>query len=430
MQIHVVQQGDSVYSIAGLYDTTPNAIIEANELETPDDLVIGQAIVIPIVGQYYFVQPGDSLYTIGLRFNTTADELARVNGISKNAILNVGFRLYIPEQPPTMTSANAYIEPFGGEVSDTLKASAQTRAAQLSYLAPFSYEINEDGTLKSPPLDDFKGIAANNDASLMMVVTNLADGEFSAELGRKFLTDTALQDTLLDNIVNTAKEIGYEDVHFDMEFLPIELKENYNQFLRKAKQRLTKEDLLMSTALAPKTSADQKGAWYEAHDYKAHGEIADFVVLMTYEWGYSGGPPRAVSPIGPVTEVVDYALTEMPAEKILLGQNLYGYDWTLPYEPGGEYAKAVSPQRAIQIAKENNVNILYDEEEQAPYFTYTDQEGNDHEVWFEDARSIQQKFDLIKDRGLKGISYWKLGLSFPQNWLLLSNQFNVEKKQK
>jgi len=429
MQIHVVQSGESVFSIANLYDSTPNAIIDANELETPGDLVVGQAIVVPIVGQFYFVQPGDSLYSIARRFGTTAEELARVNNLQVDQPLQPGFRLYIPEQPPVNISTNAYIEPFGGEVSDTLQSSAENRAPLLSYLAPFSYEIQPDGSLKAPPLDDFKAIADNNDASLMMVVTNLAEDGFSAELGRTILTNEDLQNTLLDNIIQTTREIGFRDVHFDMEFLPPELKENYNQFLRKAKERLSAEGLLMSTALAPKTSADQEGLWYEAHDYKAHGEIADFVVLMTYEWGYSGGPPRAVSPIGPVTEVVDYALTEMPADKILLGQNLYGYDWTLPYEPGGEFAKAVSPQRAIQIARENNVNISYDQEEQAPFFTYTDASGSEHEVWFEDARSIQQKFDLIKNRGLRGISYWKLGLSFPQNWLLLSSQFNVEKNQ-
>ncbi|SFK12728.1 spore germination protein [Halobacillus dabanensis] len=428
MQIHVVQQGDSVFSIAGLYDSTPNAIIEANELETPGDLVIGQALVVPIVGQFYFVQQGDSLYSIAQQFNTTPQQLAQVNGIQAGMTLPVGLRLYIPEQAPTPITANAYIEPYGGEVSENLRSAAENRAANLTYLAPFSYEIQEDGSLKAPPLDNFKEIAQQNDAGLMMVVTNLAEDGFNAELARTILSDEALQDQLLDNIIQITQQVGFQDVHFDMEFLPPEMKENYNQFLRKAKNRLSAEGLLISTALAPKTSAEQEGAWYEAHDYKAHGEIVDFVVLMTYEWGYSGGPPRAVSPIGPVTEVVDYALTEMPASKILLGQNLYGYDWTLPYEPGGEFAKAVSPQQAIQIARENNVSISYDEEEQAPYFTYTDTTGNEHEVWFEDARSIQRKFDLIKDRGLLGISYWKLGLSFPQNWLLLSGQFSIDKK--
>ncbi|MFE5278570.1 spore gernimation protein, partial [Bacillus cereus] len=102
------------------------------------------------------------------------------------------------------------------------------------------------------------------------------------------------------------------------------------------------------TALAPKTSAEQEGAWYEAHDYRAHGEIVDFVVIMTYEWGYSGGPAMAVSPIGPVRDVIEYALTEMPASKIMMGQNLYGYDWTLPFVQGS-IARAVSPQQAIEL---------------------------------------------------------------------------------
>ncbi len=150
---------------------------------------------------------------------------------------------------------------------------------------------------------------------------------------------------------------------------------------------------------------------------------------MTYEWGYSGGPPLAVSPIGPVTEVVDYALTEMPAEKIMLGQNLYGYDWTLPFIPGGEYARALSPQQAISVARENNVAIQYSEQSQAPFFFYTDTDGAEHEVWFEDGRSIQAKFDLIKRYRLRGISYWKLGLSFPQNWLLLDDQFEIRKRR-
>ncbi|UOQ95567.1 glycoside hydrolase family 18 protein [Halobacillus shinanisalinarum] len=429
MQIHVVTSGDSVYSIAAQYGSTPSAIIEANELETPGNLVVGQAIVIPGQGQFYFVQQGDSLYEIANQFGTTVETLIQVNQLQPNQILPVGYRLYIPQEASMEITTNAYIEPTGGQVSDVLRSSAEQRAPLLSYLAPFSYEIQEDGSLTAPPLDNFRAIAEANNASLMMVVTNLGEEGFSQELGRTILTNEQLQNTLLDNIVQTAQSVGFQDIHFDMEFLPPETRENYNQFLRKAKQRFTNEGLLLSTALAPKTSAEQEGAWYEAHDYQAHGEIVDFVVLMTYEWGYSGGPARAVSPIGPVTEVVNYALSVMPADKILLGQNLYGYDWTLPYEPGGEIADAVSPQQAIQIARENNVAISYSEEAQAPFFTYTDTSGNQHEVWFEDARSIQAKFDLIKRLNLKGISYWKLGLSFPQNWLLLGSQFTIAKNQ-
>jgi spore germination protein len=135
----------------------------------------------------------------------------------------------------------------------------------------------------------------------------------------------------------------------------------------------------------------------------------------------------AVSPIGPVRQVLEYALTEMPGSKILMGQNLYGYDWTLPYKPGNPQAQAISPQRGIELARERNAAILYDTTAQAPYFNYW-RDGKEHVVWFEDARSIQAKFNLIKELGLRGISYWHMGFKFPQNWTLLNETFKVKKR--
>lgn len=428
MQIHVVQAGQSLFGIARAYNTTVSAIVQANEVPNPGQLVVGQTLVIPIVGSYYWVQSGDSLYSIAQRFGISYLELARINGISVNQTLPIGFRLYIPPRPRRVAEINAYVEPIGGTVTPALEQAAQTAAPFLTYLAPFSFRIQRDGSLDAPPLDNFQAIARSNNVTLMMVVTNLEQGQFSAELGRIILTNETIQNRLLDNIIVTARQYNFRDIHFDMEFLPPELRENYNNFLRKAKARLSAQGFLMSTALAPKTSATQQGAWYEAHDYKAHGEISDFVVLMTYEWGFSGGPPMPVSPIGPVRQVIEYALTEMPASKIMMGQNLYGYDWTLPFVAGGQYAKAVSPQQAILLAAENNVPISYDYRAQAPYFDYTDNAGKQHRVWFEDARSIQAKFNLVKEKGLRGVSYWKLGLPFPQNWLLITNNFNVRKR--
>jgi|SRR5690625_3896091 len=427
MQIYTIRKGDTLSGIADRYGTTADALTTANELDAPNQLVVGQTLVIPIIGQFYFVKPGDSLYSIAQKFNMTYQELARVNNFPVGNLLPVGFRLYIPEQPKRQITSMAYIEPIGDTVSQTLQNAAMKTSPYLSYLAHFSYTINRDGSLNPPPLDNLNEIAAADNTALTLVVSNLENGAFSGELGHIILTVQAVQNTLLDNIVNTAQTVGYQDVHFDLEFLPPEDKEAYNNFLRKAKDRFSQAGLLMSTALAPKTSAKQQGTLYEAHDYAAHGEIADFVVLMTYEWGYSYGPPIAVSPLDEVQKVVEYALSEMPANKILLGQNLYGYDWQLPYEQGGKAARALSPQQAIDLAREQHAEIQFDPGAQAPFFIYTDTEGNQHEVWFEDARSIQAKFDLIKAFSLKGIAYWKLGLAFPQNWLLLRDNFTVTK---
>ncbi|WP_163540046.1 glycoside hydrolase family 18 protein [Gracilibacillus sp. YIM 98692] len=428
MQIYTVKQGDSLYNIANQYGISYQSIANANEIDATESLVVGQSLVIPIYGDFYTVQPGDSLYSIGQKFGLSASEIANANQINMYQPLSVGMTLYIPEGTKPEIEVNAYIEPTGGTVSETLENAARKHSESLTYLAPFSYQVTREGDLIPPPLNDFPQIAQENNAVLMLVVTNLEEGGFSQELGRIILTDENVQDRLLEQIIQTANEQGYGDVHFDFEFLPAETKQDYRAFLEKATQRLHNAGLLVSTALAPKTSAEQTGQWYEAHDYQAHGEIVDFVVLMTYEWGYSGGPAMAVSPIGPVTDVVNYALTEMPADKIMLGQNLYGYDWTLPYEPGGDIADAISPQQGIQLARENNQAIEFDTEAQAPYFFYYDEEGNQHEVWVEDARSIQAKFDLIKEKNLRGISYWKLGLAFPQNWVLLQDQFQIRKR--
>lgn len=426
MQTYVVSPGDTLYRIAHIYETNIDALTDANELEEPDNLVVGQALVIPIIGQFYFVQTGDTLATISRMFDISQEELAEVNDLSMDQELTMGLKIYIPDRPKPPITSNAYIQPGGDTVSDTLINSATKSAPFLTYLSPFSYIVNRDGTLQAPPLDDLPAIADVNDTSLMMAVTNMEEDAFSTELGQIILNVQAVQETLLDRIIQTAREIGYSDIHFDFEYLRPEDREAYNTFLRKARDRFHQEGLKLSTALAPKTSTTQEGILYEAHDYEAHGRIADMVVIMTYEWGYGGGPAQAVSPLNRVREVIEFALSVMPADKILLGQNLYGYDWTLPFEEGSQ-ATALSPKRAIALARRENVAIEYDTTAQAPFFMYDDADGNEHEVWFEDARSIQAKFDLIKELELLGISYWKLGLAFPQNWLLLGDNFNITK---
>ncbi|MDF2677645.1 MAG: glycoside hydrolase family 18, partial [Bacillota bacterium] len=182
----------------------------------------------------------------------------------------------------------------------------------------------------------------------------------------------------------------------------------------------------VSTALAPKESAEQRGVLYEAHDYPFHGRVADFVVLMTYEWGWRGGPPQAISPIDKMRSVLEYAVSVMPRDKILMGFQIYARDWVLPHVQG-QIAETFSEQEAMRRAYKYDAIIRYDEKAQSPYYNYKDEQGIQHEVWFEDARSAQAKFDLAKEFNLRGISYWALGYPFPQNWILLNDNFNIKK---
>lgn len=426
MQIHVVQRGQTLYGIAQAYGVTYQDIAVANEIPDPSRIVVGQALVIPIVGQYHWVQPGQSLYMIAGMYGMSVAELARINGISPTAPLQVGQRLYIPPRPKRSAEVLLYVEPRA-PVSQSFLNEVRRRARSVTYMAMFSYEVRRDGSLKAPPTENIPQIVQDAGAANALVVTNLEEFAFSPDLARDIFTNEEAQNQLFGNLIQIANDVGYKDIHFDFELMYPEDRELYNSFLRKARDRFHAAGLTISAALAPKAS-DIKTGIYGAHDYKTLGEILDFVSLMTYEWGFTFSEPQAVSPILPVQAVVEYAVSQIPRSKIFLGQNLYGYNWTSPYPPqGGAPARAISPQQAVALAVENNVEIQYDYTAQAPFFRYVDQEGVQHEVWFEDARSIQAKFNLIKQYQLRGIMYWKLGLAFPQNWLLLEDNFTIRK---
>ncbi|MCM3743745.1 glycoside hydrolase family 18 protein [Sporosarcina luteola] len=427
MLIHVVQQGQSLYGIGQTYGIPYEEIASANELTNPSRIVVGQALVIPVAGSYHWVLPGQSLYVISRLYGTTVEELARVNGISPNSILQIGQRLSLPQRRKPVIDTFLYVEPREA-IMDVIVQEVRNRVEDLTYLGMFSYEAQRDGSLKAPPIDDIPEIAAQAGVLNAMVVSNLENFAFSGDLANVFFTNQTVQNRLFENIVQTAKRFGFSDIHFDFEFIRPADRELYNTFLRNARARFHPAGLTLSSALPPKSSPALTGV-YGGIDFKAHGEICDFVTLMTYEWGYSYSDPQPVSPINQVRRVVEFAVSQIPREKIFLGQNLYGYDWTFPYPPKtGIAAKALSPQQAINLAITQNANIQYDTIAQAPFFLYWDNNGVRHDVWFEDARSIQAKFNLIKEFNLRGIMYWKLGLAFPQNWLLLTDNFTVRKR--
>ena len=234
------------------------------------------------------------------------------------------------------------------------------------------------------------------------------------------------QETLLGQIKEILKEKGYGGLDVDFEYIRPELGAAYAAFVDRLRRELNPLGCSVLVALAPKTFAGQRGLLYEAHDYAALGRAANGVLLMTYEWGYTAGPPMAVAPLDKVRQVVDYALTEIPAEKLFLGVPVYGYDWPLPFREGVTRGGSVSPQEALALARRHGAEIRYDETAQAPWFRYTAAGGREHEVWFEDARSSYAKFRLAAEKGLQGVGLWNLMRPAPQTYLALHGGFEIE----
>ncbi len=422
MFIHVVERGDALWRIADYYKADINSILEANYLPDPNKLLVGQSLIIPTEENVHSVRPGDTLWKISQSYGIPVQDIMRTNQLANPDVLYVGQELNIPDRPKPEIEVNGFTYFLGQDAVPVVNEVGDL----LTYLSPFAYLIQEDGSLV--PINDEAAIgeAIAHGVVPMMSLVNFTINVAGENVANKVLNNPDVVNTLQNNILNVMRDKGYRGLNIDFEYVLPEDREAYNRFLQNTVDKLHNEGYFVSTALAPKLSAEQRGLLYEAHDYPAHGRIADFVVLMTYEWGWRGGQPRAISPINEIEKVLDYAVTEIPRDKILMGFQIYARDWTLPFEPGQE-AETISIEEAMDIAYANNAQIQYDYLAQSPYFRYTDAEGNAHEVWFEDARSAQAKFDTVKEYGLRGISYWGLGYPFTQNWVLLDDNFDVVK---
>ncbi|WP_026676984.1 glycosyl hydrolase family 18 protein [Fictibacillus gelatini] len=419
MQIHVVQKGDSLWKLSQFYEVPWQEIAAVNGLKKEDVLAVGQTILI-LTPLSYRVQQGDTLAKIAGKLGVTVEQLRQANPGLTDSALYVGRVIRVPEREKRTLVTNAFAEPSPLSIQNFENA-----AKALSYISLFSYEVNRKGELKLLNDTAFLKDIKRTSVKPLVSITNIENGKFSQELASAILNNEDLSNRVISNTVKIMKEKDYSGVNVDFEFIGGENREAYNRFLRKITERMHRENFIVSTALAPKQSATQKGIWYEGHDYKAHGEIVDYVILMTYEWGYSGGPPMAVSPIDEIKKVIDYAVTEIPRDKILMGINLYGYDWTLPYVAGGPYAKALSPMQATRLATRRKAAIQYRKEDESPFYHYWDKSKKEHIVWFEDLRSMEAKFNLIDEYRLAGASFWNLAFNYPVLWIYLDQRYTI-----
>lgn len=378
MQIYVVREGDNIDKIAAAFGVSAEEIAYDNQISAPYPLAIGQALLIPGAG------------------NAEQKRAVRVNGY-----------------------AYPYIQDW--VLSETLP--------YLTSLSVFSYGFTTSGELVPPKTDDNRMIdqAWQQGTAPVLVLTPFDQtGMFNNYLISAITHDQTAQQNLIDQLFLTMEEKGFAGIDLDFEYILPQDRVAYADFVANVRAQAAPRGYFVSVALAPKTSADQKGLLYEGKDYRLLGAAADSVLLMTYEWGYTYGPPMAVAPVNKVREVVEYAVTEIPREKIDLGIPNYGYDWTLPFVQGTSRARSIGNVEAVRIAVENDARIEFDQTAMSPHFHY-EKDGVEHEVWFEDVRSMKEKFQLVMEYGLRGVGYWQIMRLFRANWLLLDDTFDLIK---
>lgn len=237
----------------------------------------------------YVVKAGDTIDRIAEENGRDVWRIIYDNQLVYPYELAVGQALFLygeQRKPDRSISASGYAYPFISRwvLEQTLP--------YLTELPIFSYGFTAQGNLIPPLWDDTWLIEEAQRFGTLPILTLTPfgpDGRFNNRLISAVVNSEEASERLVAELLQTMGEKGYQGVDIDFEYILAEDRDRFTAFVWRVAEAMRANGYHTSVALAPKSSADQVGLLYEGKDYRALGEAADHVLLMTYEWGYTYG---------------------------------------------------------------------------------------------------------------------------------------------
>jgi spore germination protein len=425
MEIYVVQQGDTINSIAQNFNISVVKLINDNGIELPYRLVVGQALVITRPIQVYTVMEGDSIISIAEAFQVTVMQLLRNNPDLTN-------RQYIyPGETIVIRYNNkegealivGYTYPY---IRDPI---LRMTLPYLNYLLIFNYRMTGDGELIGGDED----IAVIQTANLFETETTLVltayseTGEINLQDEYDVLLNQQTQDKIIDNLLSILELKGYTGVNLAFQFINSTNQQLYLNFLINVSNRLHPEGYSVFLTLNPGLSYNGDQVTFEKINYVDFSNASDGILFLSYDWGSIDRPPTQIS-IVTTSTLLDYIVAQVPLDKIRIGVPTLGYDWRLPYIPGQSKANSLNYSSVLRLASQTNSVIQYDENTLTAYFEYIDPNMEQHIVLFKDARSIDSSLQILQSYGIKGIGIWNIMYYFAQLWNVINSQYEIIKQ--
>jgi len=282
----------------------------------------------------------------------------------------------------------------------------------LTYLAPFHYHVTAAGQIMGKPDNSLVREAHGYGVRVLPVISNFVGPQFNPFIIRNIITHRDIQDTLINNLIEMLDRSNSDGVNLDLENMFPEDRALFTAFVTRLANIFRARGKLVTISVPAMLKDEPSAHWKGAFDYRAIGQAVDRVVLMTYEEHWPGSDPGPIASIPWITGVLTYAASNIDTGKLLLGVPMYGYDWPLDKGKG----KSVTYTRAMNLASRYQAEIQWDDVMQAPHFSYTDDNGVVHRVWFENVASIRAKVAVVRRFGIKGIGIWEMKLTFPDFW--------------
>ncbi len=420
MDIHIFQKGESLAEIAQQNNISLNRLEMDNELVAKTTPNIGQAIMIVHPQQTYTVKGGDSLESIAQTYGISINQLLRNNPeIANKAFIYPGQELVISYATNKNINVMGYTSVFIEEqiLRKTLPS--------LTYLTILNYRVDPSGNIQDIYDTEVISIALEYNVTPIMFVSAMSDsGRGSYATTHSILNNQGIQDKLIDNMLTIMNDKGYKGVNLAfIQILQADLA-GYAEFVARVTNRLNEEGYVVFVSLSPNTFKFQIGYPYFQPYYSEIGKASNFVILITYLWQEGHIDQLYQTSSYYVGEYLEYVITQIPSEKIMIGMTRIAYDWELPYIEGETIGAPLSNSSAMDLANQIGSTIEFDEGTQTPYYYYNIS-GADHYVWFKDARSVNAILRLVDEYGLYGIAIWNIMYYHSQTWLAINSEYNV-----
>lgn len=425
MEIYVVQPGDTIDTIANSFGITVDKLIRDNELTNPKQLVPGEVIIIAYPAQTYTVQHGDTLETIAASNNISVNELLRNNPF----LLDVEY-IFPGEVLVIRYNRIGKIATHGYANTFINRNILRKTLPYLTYLTIFNYRTIEGGEIEGSDDDtDMIEMAKEYGVIPLMLMTTLSEqGEVDIKLTYEVITNEEVQNRLFDNVINIIKEKGYYGVNISAQFITSENQVFFNNYTQNLTNRLRQEGFLSLITINPKVEIVDDEITYENIDYSFIGSHVDSALFLQYKWGVNNAPPSPVVSITNMSVFLDYALSQIASEKIYTGIPTLGYIWELPYVPGFSRINSLTIESAINLARNVEATIEFDEASQTPYFIYMDPSSNvQFIVWFINALTINSMIRMLLEKGIFGTGVWNIMIYFTHLWLVINSQYEIIK---
>lgn len=425
MDIYVVQPGDDIFAIAEKYGVTVTRLIQDNGLENPYDLVIGQTIVIAYPKQTHTVQQGDSLTSIAEAYGIPLMKLLRNNPfLLDREYIYPDETIVISYNTIGKIATNGFTYPYIN--TNTLKKAL----LNLTYLSVYNYRVTEEGDITAY-YDDSEIIQLAKIYGvipLMMTTTLTPQGEPNMEAAYNVLSNEEYQYRNIDNMINVIKTKGFYGVNIIFNFLNSENQKLYLDYLSRVSERFSREGFLLIITINNAILNTSSESPFEQLDFLTISQLVNNIVFLNLTWGTKYGPPSPISSIYNIRIFLDYLITTVSPDKILLGTSLISYDWELPYIAEQSSVHSLTLYSSLRLANDVDATILFDVVSQTPYFHYNQYSldvSAQHIVWSIDARSIDSLNKLGTEYEINGTGLWNIMIYYPQLWLLFYSQYEI-----